>query len=163
MKSQAYNLFPLFFLVLGFLAYGVSAYILLFGVDYTQLEQGYQSLVGGLGFLIIGLILTTFRGRIEVDKEQLLVYKEYRVAGILLSRERIRIPKDLNGILVQKKEKQGRGYVQGVVGFSYQLQARDLYFATERGLVKILSTDHNRAIRIAEFLGAQLGCGYSVK
>ena len=163
MKSQSYNLFPLFFLLLGVLAFGASAYILLFDVDYTRLEVDYQSLVAGLAFMIIGLIITTFRGRIEVDKEQLLVLKEYRVAGILLSRDRIRIPRNLSGILVRKKEKQGKGYVQGVVGFSNALQARDLYFVTDRGLVKILSTDQERAIRLAEFLGEELGIGYSVK
>lgn len=120
-------------------------------------------LVGSIGFTLIGIVLLTFRGVIVVDKDRMQVIKENRVMGFSLSRDIIKIPDRANHILIQEKSKQGKGYFQGAVGFSYRIVSSDLYFTNERGVKKIISTDHKRAIIIAELLKSELNLEYSVK
>lgn len=163
MKHYSYALFPVFFIVLGVAAIGLSVYLLIFSLDYTNLGEEYQSLIGDLGFILLGGILTTFRGRIKVEEDRRQIVKENRVFGLLLSKDRVKIPEKANHMLIQQKIKQGRGYIQGAVGFAYNLQSSDLYFTTDRGAVKIISTDNTRAVKIAEILKDQLKLDYSIK
>lgn len=120
-------------------------------------------LVGSIGFTLIGIVLLTFRGVIVVDKDRMQVIKENRVMGFSLSKDIIKIPDRANHILIQEKSKKGKGYFQGAVGFSYRIVSSDLYFTNERGAKKIISTDHKRAIIIAELLKSELNLDYSIK
>jgi len=163
MKQYSYYLFPVFFMVIGILVIGLSLYALIFTIDYTSLDEEYQTLVGAIGFILFGTVLLTLRGCIVVDINRMQVIKETRVMGLLLSKDRIKIPNKVNHILIQEKTKQGKGYFQGAVGFSYRIQSSDLYFANDRGAVKIISTDYERAIKIAEILKDQLKLDYSIK
>ena len=94
-------------------------------------------------------------------------HKKFKPLGsrILVKRSEAALSK--GGILLpdsaQEKPKQGRGYFQGAVGFSYRIQSSDLYLTNDRGAVKIISTDHKRAIKIAEILKDQLKLDYSIK
>lgn len=163
MKQYSYFLFPVFFIVLGVLAIGLSVYSLIFSIDYASLDEEYYTLIGALGFFLIGIVFLTFRGYIKVDKEQMQIIKENKVFGFLLSRDIVKVPKKVTQILIQEKPKKARGYIQAAVGFTYMIQSSDLYFTSERGAVKIISTDHERAIKIAEILKEQLKLNYSIK
>lgn len=163
MKQYSYYLFPVFFFVLGILVIGLSLYALIFSIDYASLDDDNQALVGAIGFILIGAVLLTFRGRILVDKDQMQIIKENRVLGLVLSKNRIKIPDKVNHILIQEKSKQGKGYFQGAVGFSYGILSSDVYFTNDRGAKKIISTDQKRAIKIAEILKDQLKIEYTIK
>ena len=163
MKQYSYYMFPVFIIVIGILVIGLSLYALIFTIDYASLDEEPQTLVGAIGFILIGTFLLTFRGSIVVDKNRIQIIKENKVMGLLLSKERIKIPDNANHILIQEKPKQGRGYFQGAVGFSYRIQSSDLYLTNDRGAVKIICTDHERAIKIAEILKDQLKLDYSIK
>lgn len=163
MKQYSYYLFPLLFFVLGILVIGLSLYALLFSIDYTSLDEEYQALMGAIGFILIGAVLLTFRGRIIVDKDRKQIIKENRVLGLALSKDPIKIPDKVKHILIQEKSKQGKGYFQAVVGFSYRILSSDVYFINDRGAKKIISTDQKRAIKIAEILKDQLNIDYSIK
>jgi hypothetical protein len=47
--------------------------------------------------------------------------------------------------------------MQAVVKFGYRIKSCDLYFASDHGLVKIMSTDEERAKKIAGLIRDHLG------
>ena len=128
MKQYSYFLFPVFLIVIGFLGIGFSVYSLIFIVDYPNLTEEYHTGVGALGFGFIGAILTTFKGKLSIDTVRMYIVKEYRVFGLRLSREQVKIPQQTKQILIKQKTKEGRGYVQAAVGFGYKIKSCDVYF-----------------------------------
>jgi len=152
LKQHSYPLFPAVFRVLGAVFLTISIYILVFAADYSNLREEYQALIGALAFALFGGILITFRGSISVDPTQRIIMKKNSVLGILLTKELIKIPEDVHHILIQHKVKKGKGFVQGVIGFSYDLNSSDLFLTTNSGAVRILNTDRRRADKIAELL-----------
>ena len=160
MKQYSYFLFPVLFRTIGFLGIGISVYLLIFNVEYSKLNEVYQSLVGAIGFGLMGLILTSFKGKISIQKDKMQVIKEYRVFGLKLSADNVKIPANAYQVLIQRKSKKGRGYIQGVVGFGYRLESCDLFFVTDRSTVRIINTEYNRAVIIAELLRETLNFEY---
>ena len=163
MRQYSYFLFPVFFIVIGFLGIGFSMYSLIFMVDYPNLTEEYHTLVGALGFGLIGGILTTFRGKLSVDTAKMKIIKEYRVFGLRLSREEVKIPQETKQILIKQKTKEGRGYVQAAVGFGYKIKSCDVYFDSNRRMIRIISTEYKRAIKIADLLKETLKLDYLIK
>lgn len=163
MKQYSYFLFPVILLVIGFLGLGFSVYSLIFNVDYSNLTEEYQSLVGALGFGLIGAILVTFRGKLSIDTVRMQIVKEYRVFGFKLSREEVKIPQQTNQILVKQKMKEGRGYIQAAIGFGYKIKSCDVYFDSNSRLIRIINTDYKRAIKIAELIKETLNLNYVIE
>ena len=163
MKQYSYFLFPVFFIVLGVVAIGLSVYSLFFSIDYASLDKEYHTLIGALMFMVLAIVFITFRGCIKVDKERMQIIKEYKVLGFLLSKDIVKVPRKVNQVLIQEKPKQVQGFIQAAIGFTYTLKSSDIYFSSESGAVKIISTDHERAIKIAEILKDQLNLNYSIK
>ncbi len=163
MKQHSYFLFPVFFIIIGFVGIGISVYSLIFTINYSNLNEEYQTLVGALGFGLVGAILTTFKGRFSVDTAKMQIIKEYRVFGFRLSNDKVKIPPKANQVLIQQKLKEGRGYIQGAIGFGYKIKSCDVYFATNRGAVRIINTEYKRAVRIAELLKESLSLDYRIE
>jgi len=162
MKQHSYSLFPVLFRIVGFIGIGFSVYSLIFNVEYSNLDEAYQPLIGAVGFGLMGLILTTFKGRISIHTDKMQIIKEYRVFGFKLSTDIVKIPPNAYQVLIQRKSKKGRGYIQGVVGFGYNLESCDLFFVTNRGAVRIINTEYKRAVIIAELLKETLNLDYQI-
>ena len=163
MKHLSYFLFPPFLLVIGVILIGISIYSFLSGIDYSTLSEDYGPLVGAAGFAMFGLMLTTFRTRFTIDTASLKIVKEYRVFGLLLSKDQIRIPKQAKQVIIMQKTKTGKRYIQAVVGFGYRLKSYDIFFDSDKGLVRIMNTDHERALKIAGFIKEQLSIDYILR
>lgn len=163
MKQYSYLLFPVPLVVLGFLGLGFSVYELIFMVDYPNLAEEYHTLVGALGFGLIGAILTTFKGSLSIDTVRMQIVKEYRVFGLKLSGEEVKIPQGTSQISIKQKIKKGRGYIQAVVGFAYKIKSCDVYFDSNPRMIRIISTEYKRAIKIAELLKETLNLNYVIK
>ena len=163
MKNYAYNLFPLALVILGYIFIGLSIYSASFAIDYSTSGDSSSRIVGTVGFLGIGLLLVTFRTRFSVDERRLLILKEYRVFGRNLSTDKIKIPKEADRILIVPKKKRGKGYINGVVPFGYDLNSYDVYFGLKNSSIPIIKTDRKRAIKIAEFIKSVTQIEYSVK
>ncbi len=160
MKHYSYFLFHPLFIVIGFILLGISIYQFLFELDYSALSESSEALVGAIGFAFFGLLLITFRTRFSMDAGAQLILKQYRVFGLLLSKEQIRIPAQARRVLIKQSTKTASSYVQAVVKFGYRFKSCDLYFEAQHGLVKIMSTDHERAEKIAGLIKAHLGLDY---
>ena len=158
MKNYTYNLFPLALVILGYFLIGLSFYSAIFTIDYSALEDSSSRIVGTLGFLGIGLLLVTFRTRFSVDEKRLLILKEYRVFGGKLSIDKIKIPKEAYEILIVHRKKRGKGYINAVVPFAYDLNSYDVYFSLKNSMVPIIKTDRKRSKKIAEFICQDLKC-----
>ncbi len=163
MKQYSYSLFPVFFIVIGALGIGFFLYSLIFIVDYSNLTEEYHSLVGALGFGLIGAILTTFKGRFSIDPVKMQIVKEYRVFGFKLSNDIVKIPLSTSQVLIKQRLKEGRGYIQAAVGFGYKIKSCDVYFDSNRRMIRIINTEYKRAVKIAELLKETLGIDYLIK
>jgi hypothetical protein len=163
MKQYSYFLFPVFFIVIGILGIGFSLYSLIFIVDFSNLTEEYHSLVGALGFGLIGGIFITFKGRFSIDLVKMQIVKEYRMFGFKLSREEVKIPPSTSQVMIKQKSKEGRGYIQGAVGFGYKIKSCDVYFESNNRMIRIINTDYKRAIKIAELLKETLSIDYLIK
>ena len=163
MSKYTYNVFPLIFVILGYGLIGLSVYSGINSIDLSAIEDSSESIVGALGFLGIGLSLITFRSHIMIDANNQLILKEYRILGGRLSKEKIRIPKDADEILIIPKKKQGKGYFRAVIQFGYNINSYDMYFGVNGGVVQIIKTDRKRAIRIAELINKTTDIEYSIK
>ena len=163
MKNYTYNLFPLALVILGYIFIVLSIYSAIFTIDYSALEDSASQIVGALGFLGIGLLLVSLRTRFSVDEKRLLILKESRVFGGKLSTDKIKIPKEANEILIVPQKKRGKGYINGVIPFGYDLKSYDVYFSLKNSIVPIVKTDRSRAIKIAEFIKSVTQMEYSIK
>lgn len=160
MKHYSYFLFPPVLIVIGIILIGLGIYFFLFTIDYSALSENYEVLVGPAGFAFFGLILTTFRTRFSIDSASNQILKEFKVFGLLLSKDQIRIPLQASQVVIKQTTKSGKGYMQGVVKFGYRIKSCDVYFESDKGLVRILNTDYERALKIAGFIKDQLGLDY---
>ena len=160
MKHYSYFLFPPFLFVIGVILVGLGIYFFLFTIDYSVLSENYEVLIGPAGFALFGLILTTFRTRFSIDSSSNQIFKEFRVFGLLLSKDQIRIPLKAKQVIIKQSTKSGKGSMQGVVKFGYRIKSCDVYFESDKGLVRILNTDYERALKIAGFIKDQLGLEY---
>ena len=160
MKHYSYFLFHPFFIVIGCILLGISIYQFLFEIDYARLGEASEALVGAIGFAFFGLMLITFRTRFSMDAGARMILKQYRVFGLLLSREQIRVPGQARRVLIKERTKTASSYMQAVVKFGYRIKSCDLYFESDQGLVKIMSTDAERAGKIAGLIRDHLGVDY---
>jgi len=160
MKHYSYFLFPPVLFVIGIILVGLGIYFFLFTIDYSVLSENYEVLIGPAGFALFGLILVTFRTRFSIDSASSHIFKEFRVFGLLLSKDQIRIPLKASRVIIKQSTKSGKGYMHGVVKFGYRIKSCDVYFETDKGLVRILNTDYERALKIAGFIKDHLGLEY---
>ena len=65
--------------------------------------------------------------------------------------------------MIKQKIKEGRGYIQAAVGFGYKIKSCDVYFDSNPRMIRIISTEYKRAIKIAELLKETLNLNYVIK
>jgi len=157
MKHYSYFLFPPVLVAIGILLLGISMYQFVFELNYSMLSDEPESLVAAIGFAFFGLMLCTFRTKFSIDPGSKLILKEYRVFGLLVSKEQIRIPVQAKRVLIKEHIKKATSHVQSVVKFGYRIKSCDMYFESEGKLVRFMNTDDERAQKIAGLIKDHLG------
>jgi hypothetical protein len=122
-----------------------------------------RSIGYSIGFIFTGLVVTTFRSIIIIDSTSFCIYKKSRMFGLLLTNDKIIIPSNCKGLFIKQKVKQGTGYYKAVIPVSYKVKSCEMFFYSDKGIVRFLNTDLNRAIIIADMLKETLHLNYKVE
>ena len=161
MKKISYDLFPKPIVITGYILILTAIAVTMLSI-FPVWDVFQQENFGGLiAFMIIGIIIVSFRSHLVIDAGS--VFKESGLLGIKLSHEKIRIPQDCTGILIKLKIKKGTGYYRFVLPVSYTFKSWDLFLCTRKGLMNLINTDRERAVRIAEFLKSNLHLDYKIE
>jgi hypothetical protein len=159
MKKYSYNMFPIQLIVLGYILILIS----FIGI-YIDFDKSLDKSIGySIGFFFVGLIIVTFRSSIIIDSTSEYILKKSRMLGMILSKERVKIPKNCKGSVLKKKIKQGTGYYKAVIPMSYKVKSCDMFFYSDKGVVRLLNTDLKRATIIADLIKETLGLGYNIE
>lgn len=158
--KYSYNLFPGSLQILGYIFIIMAMYGFYITLSSSMNDNSYKDAGYALAFLLIGLILITFKSTILIDKDSESVYKSSHMLGLILSREKVRIPKNCKGLIVKQKTKFGRGYYNAAISMSYRLKSFDISFYSDRGFVRLIHTDEKRALKIASLIKDSLGIAY---
>ncbi len=161
MRKLSYPLFPFYLRFVGFLIIAGSIVAAITVVDYSDPEDAASTLGGLLAFLAIGMVLASFRNNVYILNSSYLI-KHYKILGLGVSKEKVKIPKNVSGLLLKTKLKTGRGYVKAAVGFGYTIKSTDIYFLVNGNTIPVIKTDKRRALQIADFLKSELSVDYIV-
>lgn len=159
MKKYSYYLFPKALLIVGYILILLSIASTL-EIVFSIKSVDHFNYSAPIGFMVIGLIIVSFRSTFIIDKNLNFILKESNLFGMILSREKIKIPHNCKGILIRRKIKKGTGYYRFILPVSYTFTSLDMFFYSESGLVRIINTDYSRALKIAGFLKSDLNLGY---
>jgi hypothetical protein len=163
MKTYSYNLFPKPLVLTGY-ALIILAFVLFFINLYTGKSESIQDdLVSSIAIVFIGLVLVSIRSKIIIKDKSDIVIKESDFLGITLSNEKIKIPLSCDKIFIKEKNKTGTGYYRSVIPLSYKFKSYDMFFHSDKGVVRLLNTDCSRAIKIAEFFKSNLKLDYTLE
>ncbi len=77
-----------------------------------------------------------------------------------LAKEKVRLPKNCKEVIIKKQVKSGTRYLNLVVKSNYNLISFDMFFVYDRGVVRIINTDLERAKIFAEMIKMQLHLNY---
>lgn len=160
MKKYSWNLFPKPLVILGYILIFLGFCEMLFAIISGKFKSEYFT--GSAALLIIGAVMISFISSIKVGTGTTFIYKESSVLGLKLSNEKIRIPGNCDKLLIIEKQKRGTGYYRLVLPVNYTFKSSDIYFHSEKGVVRLINTDKPRALRIAEFIKLNLKIDYSL-
>lgn len=163
MKTHSYNLFPKPLVLIGY-ALIILAFVLFFLNLYSgKSESILNDLVSSIAIVFIGLVLVSFRSKIIIDDKSEIVIKESDFLGLTLSNEKIKIPHGCDRIFIKQKNKTGTGYYRSVLPVNYKFKSYDMFFHSDKGVVRLINTDCSRAIKIAEFFKSNLKLDYTLE
>ena len=162
MKKISYNLFPIPIVIIGYILILIAIAVIMLSIFPVWDVFQQQNFGGLIAFMIIGIIIVSFRSHLVIDAAG-SVFKESGLLGIKLSHEKVRVPQDCSCILIKLKIKKGTGYYRFVLPVSYTFKSWDLFFCTRKGLMNLINTDRERAVRIAEFLKSNLHLDYKIE
>lgn len=161
MKRISYNLFPVPFMLLGYIFIILPVIAVLGNMTAGQLSSfNSERIAVSATLLVIGLVLVSFRSGIIIPGDAGYLIKEASIMGITFSQEKIKIPGRSTRILICGKIKKATGYYRLVLPVTYFFKSFDMVFCGELGMTKILNTDYSRALKIAEFLKENLKIEY---
>jgi hypothetical protein len=160
MKKYSYNLFPKPLVVTGYLLLILAFVLFLINLNSGQSENLFNDFVVSLAITFVGLIMISFRSKIIIDDKSGFVLKESGLSGLTLSREKIKIPDNCDKIIIKEKTRRGTGYYRFVLPVSYNFKSYDMFFHSERGIIRLINTDCRRAIKIAEFFKTNMKLDY---
>ncbi len=163
MKNYAYNLFPKPLVVAGYAIIVMAIVLLILNLNSVKSESIMADLVTSIAIVFIGLVLVSFRSKIIINDKSDIVIKESDFLGITLSNEKIRIPFGCDKVFIKEKNKTGTGYYRSVLPVSYTFKSYDMFFHSDKGVVRLLNTDCGRAIKIAEFFKSNLKLDYTLE
>ena len=161
MKKYSYYLFPKPFVVIG--------YILIF-LSLAEVSRGIISMIGGnhsvyfaapIALIFISVIVIFFKTKLIIEEGSRLIIKESCLLNMTLSREIIKVPPGCTRLLIREKTKTGTGYYRFILPVSYTFKSFDMFFSSGRGLIRLINTDYNRSVKIAEFLKSNFKLDYS--
>jgi hypothetical protein len=160
MKKYSYKLFPKPLVLTGY-ALIILAFVLFFVNFYSAKSESHlDDLVSSIAIIFIGLVLASFRSKIIIDDKSDIVIKESGLLGMTLSSEKVRIPHNCDRIYIKQKNKKGTGYYRSVLPVSYKFKSYDMFFHSDKGVVRLINTDYSRAIKIAGFFKSNLKLDY---
>ncbi|MBN2519785.1 MAG: hypothetical protein JXB17_04710 [Bacteroidales bacterium] len=160
MKKETYFLFPYHFLILGFALLVFGFYNIINSIKLFIETIELRDLALNLAFTVIGLIILTTRASFIIDYINKNIIKTVKIFGIRMSDEKIHIPENCKELIIKKKTKRGKGYYKAVIPFFYNLESYDLYLKANSYIKKLISTEQNRASRIAENFKELLGIDF---
>jgi hypothetical protein len=163
MKEYSYNLFPKPFVVAGYILISLAFVLVAFNIISGKGEIHSNYFVSSVALIFIGLVLISFRSKIIIDGSTDTVVKESSMSGMALSSEKVKIPRNCDKIIIKQKNKSGTGYYRLVLPVGYSFKSFDMFFHSDAGIVRLINTDYNRAIRIAEFLKSSLNLEYHLE
>lgn len=163
MKYYAYKLFPKPLVLTGYAIIIMSFILLIVNLNSGKSESIMTDLVTSIAIVFIGLVLVSFRSKIIINDKSDTVIKESDFLGITLSNEKIRIPFGCDKVFIKEKNKTGTGYYRSVLPVSYKFKSYDMFFHSDKGIVRLLNTDCSRAIKIAEFFKSNLKLDYTLE
>ncbi len=156
LRSYSYHLFPKFLVIPGYCLMIVAVVLALLNVFPLKGWGLVCNFAASPAFFIIGLIMVSFRSKLTVDISSGYVTKETGLLNMSLSREKIKIPDNCKKMIIRSKAKTGTGYYRYVLPVSYNFTSFDMFFYSPSGLKRLINTDKNRALKIAEFIGSAL-------
>lgn len=159
MKKYTYNLFPVQLIVLGYMLIIIG---IVGGIYYfnSSLDKSFSLAIISI---LIGLVMVTYRTSITIDSLANVIVKNSRMFGFSLSNERVMIPKNCKGLVLKQRIKQGTGYYKTVIPMNYDVKSCDMFFYSDKGVVRLLNTDIHRAKIIADLISETLSISYSVE
>jgi hypothetical protein len=160
LKEYTYNLFPKPLVIAGYVLICLAFILVAFNLISGKGENHSNDFVSSVALIFIGLILISFKSKIMIDVKSNIVVKESGMLGMTLSSEKIKIPGNCDKIFIKQKDKRGTGYYKFVLPVSYNFKSFDMFFHSETGVVRLINTDHKRAIKIAEFFKSNLKFEY---
>jgi hypothetical protein len=163
MKTYSYNLFPRPLVVTGYILIVISAGMAIISFASMNGKNPFNGFALSMAFAFIGLIFALFRSILIIDEKSGYVIKESKLAGMRLSGERVRIPQHCIRLIIKEKFKVGTGYYRFVLPVNYYFRSYDMFFQSEKGLVRLINTDYQRAISIAEFLKSCIKLDYALE
>jgi hypothetical protein len=159
MKKYTYNLFPKPMVVVGYTLIFLSIACILVSIFIIQ-NGDHLSFPAPVAFMIIGLIMVSFKSRIIIPENFRFILKESNLFAMTLSREKINIPHDCNRILIKQIKKKGTGYYRFVLPVTYSFKSYDMFLCSESGIVRLINTDYSRSLKIAEFIKSNFNIEY---
>ena len=163
MKNYSYNPFPKPLVLAGYALIILAFILLIVNLITGKNESLTEDLITTVAIVFIGLVLVSFRSKIIIDDKSGIVIKESDFLGISLSNEKIKIPFNCDKIIIKQKNKTGTGYYRSVLPLSYKFKSYDMFFHSDKGVVRLLNTDCSRAIKIAEFFKSNLKLDYTLE
>jgi hypothetical protein len=163
MKIYSYNLSPKLFVLFGYVFIILAFAILLTGLNSAKNENILTDFATSIAIIIIGLIMISFKSKLIIDDKSGFVIKESGLWGMTFSKEKIRIPKNCDRILIKQKTKKGSGYYRFVIPVAYSFKSFDMFFHSETGMARLINTDYKRAIKIGEFFKSKIGLDYTLE
>ncbi len=96
------------------------------------------------------------------DKDNFNIRKKMHILGFKMSDDLVKIPKLCEGLIIKQKNKKGTGHIDLVIPVSYNLKSGDMYFLTNRGLVRLINTDIKLAIKIGDIIKDEFNIEYKL-
>jgi len=163
MKTYSYNLFPKPLVVTGYVIIVMAIVLFIVNLNSGKSESIMTDLVTSIAIVFIGLVLVSFRSKININDKSDIVILESDFLGITLSNEKIHIPHSCDKIFIKEKNKTGTGYYRSVLPVNYKFKSYDMFFHSDKGVVRLLNTDCSRAIKVAEFFKSNLKLDYTLE
>ena len=162
MKTYTYNLFPKPLVVTGYFLIALGIGMAIISLATMNGKNPINGIPLSMAFAFIGLIFALFRSILIIDEKSGYVIKESKLAGMRLSGERVKIPQDCIRLIIKERLKEGTGYYRFVLPVNYYFKSYDMFFQSEKRLVRIINTDYQRAVSIAEFLKSGIKLEYAL-
>jgi hypothetical protein len=109
-------------------------------------------------FFLAGIVLTNLKSEFTVTSDS--IEKKTSILFFSLSNEKVRLPKNCKEVIIKKQVKTGTRYLNLVVKSNYNVTSFDMFFVYDRGVVRIINTDLERAKIFAEMIKMQIHLNY---